>query len=463
MIKHDKLQSNCLSEYNNKEILVNSEDIYIKLAKIYEEKGEKEKAFLTLLEGLELTDSKRIAEILKDYYPKIESSLKPGSYSQVQWVSLISSGNKIYYTLDGSTPTTESTVFTEPIEINEGNTTIKAVSENEFGVLGEVTIYSYMVEASEPINLATITPIPTEIPTMPEPTYIPTVTPKVLELPTPAPSLVPIPKPMPTPKPKKVIVEKEPNDTWETAIRLTGYEAVEFTIPAVDEGEDTDIDWYVVYIDKPGQILRIEVDTKDGSEFDTSLYYSIHDGNKLENGEDSWIGNSSGGSFANFDCSWMRAAMFINPGDYYIEMGGWGSNKTYKMTLTLIEPDEHELNNTWEEATLLKANKSLEFMLSSCLVHFYDVDWFLIKTTRDNQTVTITVDDVVGGSFDCYYTIYDGDELRKGENGFIGNSSTGGFANFYEKLVKTFTFPKTGEYYLEFGGYNENPFVVYYE
>lgn len=60
-----------------------------------------------------------------------EFSLEEGTYSEVQEVSLNFTGEKIYYTTDGSEPDTSSTEYTEPILLKEGETTIKAVSVNK--------------------------------------------------------------------------------------------------------------------------------------------------------------------------------------------------------------------------------------------------------------------------------------------------------------------------------------------
>lgn len=130
---------------DTKEVLDNSEDVYIKLAELYVNKGYNEKSFRILLEGYDLTDSNTIAKLLKDYFPEIEASVKPGTYAEAQLISLISKGNKIYYTLDGSEPTKESEVFVNPIEVCEGRTTLKAVVENEYGELGEIKLYSYII------------------------------------------------------------------------------------------------------------------------------------------------------------------------------------------------------------------------------------------------------------------------------------------------------------------------------
>ena len=226
------------------EVLEKSEDIYIKLAELYEENGESEKAFRILLEGYELTDSNKIAMLLKDYYPEIEVSVEPGTYAEAQLISLISKGSKIYYTLDGSNPTKESEVFGEPIEISEENITIKAVVENEFGELGEVKLYTYtiehkredlivavnssLLEESPESSISEVSPTPDLIePLISEVTSTPEVE-EQLELTEPenTEELTPTPKPSPTPAPipeqtsdseDEVIVWKDA--TFEKAVR----------------------------------------------------------------------------------------------------------------------------------------------------------------------------------------------------------------------------------------------------
>ena len=56
-------------------------------------------------------------------------SLDDGKYSEVQEVTLSASGEAIYYTTDGTNPTSSSTKYTEPILLNEeGKTQIKAIA-----------------------------------------------------------------------------------------------------------------------------------------------------------------------------------------------------------------------------------------------------------------------------------------------------------------------------------------------
>ena len=202
---------------DDKELIDNSEDVYIKLAELYEKNGEREKAFRILLEGYELTSSNKLAILLKDYYPEIEASVAPGTYTETQLLSLISSGGKIYFTRDGSEPGKTSEIFAEPIEIHEGKMTIKAAVENEFGELGEVKVYTYSIDdRQDNVIVAELSPKPeetSETPILEEPSdeiLIPDeeeyelTDPENEDISTPMPTQKPTPTPTPTPAPAPI-------------------------------------------------------------------------------------------------------------------------------------------------------------------------------------------------------------------------------------------------------------------
>lgn len=67
-------------------------------------------------------------------------------YDDVQQLELSSDGLLIYYTTDGSDPTLDSTQYTEPIQIGEGETTVKAICVNKDGVPSMTVERIYEVE-----------------------------------------------------------------------------------------------------------------------------------------------------------------------------------------------------------------------------------------------------------------------------------------------------------------------------
>jgi hypothetical protein len=111
-----------------------------------------------------------------------------GSYSSVQFVtvSCATSGATIRYTNDGSDPTSSSAVYSSPIAINTGTTTIKAKAYKDTITDSDVASATYTI--STPTPPPTITPAPTPKP-------IPTATP------TPTPTSTPTPTPTPTSEP----------------------------------------------------------------------------------------------------------------------------------------------------------------------------------------------------------------------------------------------------------------------
>ena len=68
------------------------------------------------------------------------------TYDDVQELSLSSSGKAIYYTTDGSQPTTASTKYTEPILLEEGETIVSAISVNKKGIPSLAAVNTYLIE-----------------------------------------------------------------------------------------------------------------------------------------------------------------------------------------------------------------------------------------------------------------------------------------------------------------------------
>lgn len=87
-----------------------------------------------------------VIEALSDYQsPAPELSLDAGVYEDVQELTITSTGD-IYYTLDGTEATEDSTLYTEAIQIGEGTTTVRAISINSEGVPSDEVSAEYVVE-----------------------------------------------------------------------------------------------------------------------------------------------------------------------------------------------------------------------------------------------------------------------------------------------------------------------------
>ena len=156
------------------------EDAYVSLAKLYHGRDQDDKADTLLQEAVntypdstgvyraavefyeDTEQTEKIAYImstctneqilteLKDYVAKIpEFSLDDDKvYDNVQELTLSSEDEgTIYYTLDGSEATTDSTEYKEPIQLNqEGETTVRAIFVNKKGIASVEVQKTYTIQ-----------------------------------------------------------------------------------------------------------------------------------------------------------------------------------------------------------------------------------------------------------------------------------------------------------------------------
>ncbi len=74
-------------------------------------------------------------------------NIEPGTYTQNQIIQLTCTGdNEIFYTLNGKNPTTSGKLYTKPITLKEGTTTIKAVTQSASGEYSEIITGEYVIE-----------------------------------------------------------------------------------------------------------------------------------------------------------------------------------------------------------------------------------------------------------------------------------------------------------------------------
>ncbi|CAH1192160.1 hypothetical protein PAECIP111892_00871 [Paenibacillus auburnensis] len=90
--------------------------------------------------------------------PVITVSPAPKTYDSTQTVALSSSnsGDKIYYTTNGSTPTTASALYTSPIQVSS-SLTIKAFGVNTSGQAGSVASFAYVIDLNADLQAPTLT------------------------------------------------------------------------------------------------------------------------------------------------------------------------------------------------------------------------------------------------------------------------------------------------------------------
>lgn len=76
-----------------------------------------------------------------------EFSVKEGSYTSIQPLKLTNFGTgKIYYTLDGTEPDENSSLYTAPILLEDGTYQVKAYYVNELGIASKVVTKNYTIE-----------------------------------------------------------------------------------------------------------------------------------------------------------------------------------------------------------------------------------------------------------------------------------------------------------------------------
>lgn len=173
--------------YLERALAINSQDLDVRflLAKYYEKNGQQQSTISLLRELLDIDKryAKRdeiydmllgIYEANKDYdqmenvlkecdVPRIMTkynkytALKPefnkqgGVYEELISISL--KGNTqgfVYYTLDGTTPTENASVYETPILLESGEYTIKAMFVNMYGMKSEVETQNYYINLSAP-------------------------------------------------------------------------------------------------------------------------------------------------------------------------------------------------------------------------------------------------------------------------------------------------------------------------
>jgi hypothetical protein len=81
-------------------------------------------------------------------------NLNPGSYQGAQSVDIIKGdgADRVFYTLDGSEPTTASAEYVSTIALNPGETTVKAIEVGANGYASETVTGTYFIEETSEVK-----------------------------------------------------------------------------------------------------------------------------------------------------------------------------------------------------------------------------------------------------------------------------------------------------------------------
>ena len=121
------------------------------LTSIYESQ-EKYSKIYDLYTTVKDSDDESLTAIFNKYVVKEPfASPDAGNYTDDQKIFLSASGDcKIYYTTDGSDPKSNASIFTDKIEVKEGQTTIRFYAVNEYGFESEVIDAVYDIKYGNP-------------------------------------------------------------------------------------------------------------------------------------------------------------------------------------------------------------------------------------------------------------------------------------------------------------------------
>lgn len=106
---------------------------------------------LTMILGIVSIDASAAAKAYS-----VTASIKSGTYTTTQTVKLSSktTGASIYYTTNGTTPTTKSTKYTKPITVSS-STTIKAIAVKKGLSNSSVATFSFVIKKAAAVQIPT--------------------------------------------------------------------------------------------------------------------------------------------------------------------------------------------------------------------------------------------------------------------------------------------------------------------
>lgn len=139
-----------ISQDDSEYTLYSGEEYYLNQIRTYSFK-------LYTINSAGIKSSEKVFEYIMDVPEpeELQVSLEPGTYTDYQSVEIISDDNStIYYTIDGSVPSEESLTYTSAINLDNGTTVIKALAINEFGTVGSMKEWKYILDLPVPSEVS---------------------------------------------------------------------------------------------------------------------------------------------------------------------------------------------------------------------------------------------------------------------------------------------------------------------
>lgn len=127
-------------------------DAYVKLAELYMRLDRLEEARELLDTAADKVEDEEITVLRTITRPEPPSvSHEEGAYEERIRVELTpaEATHTIYYTLDGTEPTAESPVYTEPLILRNGETTIRAIAMNSMGYSSDIAVYTFDIQIED--------------------------------------------------------------------------------------------------------------------------------------------------------------------------------------------------------------------------------------------------------------------------------------------------------------------------